>query len=412
MCQLHPTALNIPGFGNGLVQLPKLIAVSYWFERRRGTATSLALMADGFGSLALSPFFVFCFAYYGYQGTLLILAGFTLQYCISGALYRKPYPKEIVDSAEKVREDSSRQITDEDLETAGKTPSLSVQRDIEDTDIIHGSVEDIYLGQYFLRRKSKSLTQLDFGDVNNTHSTQEKSVGLAPWRSHGNLIWNGKLPQQLDTVLPSYEPCGSLNSMAYKETDVTVPLGRETAEDEEEEQKEISCGDKCAQYLDHRLLKNPRYLAFSAMMASGSLCFSMVNTHFAGLAKEHEHSAATIAALLGVMGIVNTTVKFLSGLLFDWQPIKRRRSHVFSFIGISMGLTLVTAPWSYDVTSFYIVWLLYMSMAAILGTQESLILSDIVSRSSFASAIGMSRFFRGMGVLVGPTFGGKHGPHL
>ncbi len=333
------------GVGNGLIYTPSFVVISFWFDRRRSRATSLSLMWDGLGSLALAPLLQILMEYYGYTGTMLILAGFTMHFCITAALYRSPDKGDIIKKHKDIENDNS---NSNDIENDNRNRI----NDITDTHNITYTSRNIY-----------------YHETNNVHSLSKQ--------------------HSPDDVQVADEP-----AIDKQHTDSFVHIPK-------------TFNKKLQKYIDYHIFKNVHYLAYSLLVSSGSLCFSMCNTHVAGLSKENGLTAGQIALLLGIMGAANSFSKAISGIIFDLKLIRKIRSYIFFLIGVIIGLVLMILPYAGDITSLFILWAVYMSMTSIFNTQETIILSDIVSRQSFPSAMGMSRFSRGLGVLVGPTFGGK-----
>ena len=60
------------GIGMGLVYVPAVIAVGFYFEKRRALATGIAVCGSGIGTFVLAPFTTWLLGYYGWRGTLLI----------------------------------------------------------------------------------------------------------------------------------------------------------------------------------------------------------------------------------------------------------------------------------------------------------------------------------------------------
>ena len=352
--------------------------------------------------MLLAPFFVVCFDYYGYQGTILLLAGFGLQFCVAGALMREPIPGWDITS-DYFGNNVHRRIS------------------FEDDIVLQGSVEHIFVPM--LRRKSKSLTHFELG-IPRRETENMDSTFKNEWHSDGNLgmtmmtstintkggsnrssgdwfvagpgIRRGSDSRVSDTYTSTHnEMNNDTNALPSDECVATTKIIPKT------------CNDQILQCMDYRLLKQPRYLIYCIFMCSTSICYGIVNTHLAGQGKEKHLNESTIAALLVAIGIVGTFSKLLSGFLFDWRRVRKYRSHLLCGLSVIMALCILISPWCENIYAFYIIWLLVMSTGAIVATQESIILSDTVSRSSFANAFGMSRVFRGLGILVGPTFGGK-----
>ena len=380
----------ISGIGNGLIQCPKFIALSLWFENRRGRATSLAMMMDGCGALAMAPLLQASFHFYGYTGALVILAGLTLQYTVSGAILRSPFAFEM--RKFKNRSASCRQH--------GYTPENDDvdpgENSVTKCNLGVGSIDDLYfVPPVYSRRLSRSLHILPSPDIKILTPTSNRCKAL--WKSQRDIPddQNSMIKANSEVILKS----SANQSMGYD-------LEYFDASENQNERTDSGC--QCENYFNYKLLRDSRYLAFNMLAVCITLCGSMTNTHLAGLCKEHGMNGVEIVTLLAIMGGVNTTFKFLSGFLFDWPPVKQYRKHIFCVMSFSFGLMQVLSPYMQSLAAFYGVWIMYMTTGAFMATQESVILADLVDRQAFASGIGLNRFFRSFGVLIGPTFGGKY----
>ncbi|XP_035829718.1 uncharacterized protein LOC101846861 [Aplysia californica] len=76
------------GFGLGMIYLPSIVSVGYYFEKKRAFATGLAVCGSGIGTFMFPPLSEFLLDEYAWQGGLLIIAGIIFQGCICGALMR------------------------------------------------------------------------------------------------------------------------------------------------------------------------------------------------------------------------------------------------------------------------------------------------------------------------------------
>ncbi|XP_018905157.2 uncharacterized protein [Bemisia tabaci] len=82
------------GIGFGLIYLPAVVCVGYYFETKRSLATGIAVCGSGVGTFAFAPFAAFLIEQYGWKGANLILAGLILNCAVFGALMRPlEYPK-------------------------------------------------------------------------------------------------------------------------------------------------------------------------------------------------------------------------------------------------------------------------------------------------------------------------------
>lgn len=77
----HPSPF--PGLGFGLIYLPAVVCVGYYFETKRSLATGIAVCGSGVGTFAFAPLASKLLEMYGWQGANLILAGLILKCAVS-----------------------------------------------------------------------------------------------------------------------------------------------------------------------------------------------------------------------------------------------------------------------------------------------------------------------------------------
>ncbi|CAG9824026.1 unnamed protein product [Phaedon cochleariae] len=85
----------IGGIGFGMIYLPAVVCVGYYFETKRSLATGIAVCGSGVGTFAFAPLATVLLENYGWKGANLILAGLILNCVLFGALMRPlEYPKD------------------------------------------------------------------------------------------------------------------------------------------------------------------------------------------------------------------------------------------------------------------------------------------------------------------------------
>ena len=84
-------AVRVSGFGFGMMYLPAIVIVGYYFEKRRALATGIAVCGSGIGMFVMAPFSGFLLQQFGYKGALLVIGGLVFNGAICGALMR-PLP--------------------------------------------------------------------------------------------------------------------------------------------------------------------------------------------------------------------------------------------------------------------------------------------------------------------------------
>lgn len=76
------------GFGLGLIYLPAIVIVSYYFVKHRSFAIGLSVCGSGLGTFVFAPVTKFLLDEYGWKGTLLIETGLLMNCLVCGALFR------------------------------------------------------------------------------------------------------------------------------------------------------------------------------------------------------------------------------------------------------------------------------------------------------------------------------------
>ncbi|CAD5117981.1 DgyrCDS6721 [Dimorphilus gyrociliatus] len=84
--------------GAALFQISSLVTVSEYFDKQKGKAMAITFCGPPVGGILGSLVIAKLFDRYSFSGTLLILAGISLNVCISGMLFR---PKEPLDKGDK-----------------------------------------------------------------------------------------------------------------------------------------------------------------------------------------------------------------------------------------------------------------------------------------------------------------------
>lgn len=112
MYQTYITYGIIGGIGFGLLYIPALIALGFYFERWRALATGIAVCGSGVGGIFLPPLFTILIKQMGWRHTFRIMGGINLISSICGALYRPIMPVKItnINYVEKPTESESKEM--------------------------------------------------------------------------------------------------------------------------------------------------------------------------------------------------------------------------------------------------------------------------------------------------------------
>jgi len=80
----------VSGFGGLLVFSPSYVAVSQWFDKKKGKAMAWSTLGTGFGSVCMAPLIALLVDQFNYFGTMLIVGALLFNNSVGGALYRAP----------------------------------------------------------------------------------------------------------------------------------------------------------------------------------------------------------------------------------------------------------------------------------------------------------------------------------
>lgn len=75
------------GIGFGLIYLPAVVCVGYYFETKRSLATGIAVSGSGFGTFAFAPIATMLLENFSWKTSNLILAGLILSCAVSLVYY-------------------------------------------------------------------------------------------------------------------------------------------------------------------------------------------------------------------------------------------------------------------------------------------------------------------------------------
>ncbi|XP_077977629.1 monocarboxylate transporter 12-like [Glandiceps talaboti] len=80
----------ISGFGLGIAQVSAIVLIGKYFKRRHAFANGAAYSGTAIGMLCFPPISHFLLEYYGWRGTMFIVAGLSAQIFVCGALMTPP----------------------------------------------------------------------------------------------------------------------------------------------------------------------------------------------------------------------------------------------------------------------------------------------------------------------------------
>jgi len=123
----------IGGFGLGMMYVPAVTSVGYWFEKRRSLVTGISTCGSGAGTIVFAPLATALEASLGWQGCNRVLSGMCLMCALFG-LTMRPVPltkKDEENSIQEIKNANKAKQTEEVAFLDGET-ALTTKDDLKD----------------------------------------------------------------------------------------------------------------------------------------------------------------------------------------------------------------------------------------------------------------------------------------
>jgi MFS family permease len=451
----------IGGFGFGLIYLPAIVSVGFYFESKRALATGISVCGSGVGTFVFAPLASFLLDAFGWKTSNLIFAAVCLLCVIFGAMMRPL--EEIVEE-----EEYEGQLTME-LPDGTKVPSspanLAKRNSIQGLPSIRsvGTMPKIAENEAY----EPHLEEGDIEEENYIKESPKKKTNIKRNLSVNSTVTNGKINRNfstphlrpIQTRQDSMRSTGSTNSLRASSTKIARPMSRidifytgsiRNIDDEDfddietvglrpNRQSYVSIGGmKGSQgsqvfprnslidtgvgeieekvedsgivsvlrtMLNPTILKDPKFLLLGISNVFGFLGFYVPFVYLPSLASSHEAISTDQAALLlSIIGISNTLGRIISGYMSDF-------CWVDSLFVVNCSLVLSSIcvfifPLVTTFASFVILGLLFGLFIAAYISLTSIVLVDVMGIENLTSAFGLLTMFRGAASIVGPPTAG------
>ena len=313
------------GFGFGLIYLPAIVIVSYYFEKRRALATGLACCGSGFGTFIFSPFSAWLVEEVGWKQTCFWLAAIILQCCIFGAFFR-PLPQ--IDNTETLQKDkphpsvqlNGKSVSDGHVATVKQSPASPRARVAANT-----------------TRSKISLNQItSLSSLNNQPAPGHQLKAHIPLHRK-DVFYSGSLYN-----IPLYQQ----NRADYITSNMSIAHSLHQAKgaasvDSLRAEPKTRCQaftDSFKTLIDFSLLKDWAFVLFLVSNIFTNLGFNAPFLFIPDRALEYNLTTEQAAWLVSIVGIANTAGRILFGFLADLKWIKPWRLHLYNTGLVIAGL--------------------------------------------------------------------------
>lgn len=188
--------VSFPGLGICMVYLPSIIAVGFYFEKRRALANGITSSGSGIGTFIYSPLCNYLQSEYGWKGALLIISAITLNCVACGALYlpiEKSSPKQPPKRVNKLYEEPASRSEDTQslLNHSRQNPWVQIQKE-EEKSLSYHHIPRIFSSQMISSKSTPILS-----NVKRSRASHSSNVSLF---SRKDLLYTGSLMK-----LPEYQ---------------------------------------------------------------------------------------------------------------------------------------------------------------------------------------------------------------
>nr|CAH0110447.1 unnamed protein product [Daphnia galeata] len=355
------------GIGMGLVYVPAVVAVGFYFEKRRALATGIAVCGSGIGTFVLAPFTTWLLGYYGWRGTLLIHAGLVLNCAIFGAMFRPLEPT-------KKKKITRRQLANEEEVSAGTPLMVRIKRERDE------KLRDDDQQEAMNQQQQTDHFHSSTNSLNNT----VKLVGIKAKRS--------------STLTDSASSLGKKE----KETPLLAAAGAnipEVVEETDGKKKSNGCMRAVSSLIQFSLFKSP---TFNLLCFASFITFLGFFVPFMFLAARAEQLGAdkeSASFLLSIIGITNTLGRVACGALSDHPKVNVL---MVNNAALTLGGVVTIATPFFPAYEMLIVYACLFGLSiACFASLRSILMVELLGLENLTNAFGLCLMFTGVSATVG-----------
>ncbi|CAC5371214.1 unnamed protein product [Mytilus coruscus] len=361
---------------------PMFVVLNASFEKRLGTAYSIAMVGGCIGSFTLPLLIQTLLDKYGLQGALLVCSGMHLNNVISGALVRSPREPKVKKRTGKDAVLQELHDPEGELKSAFKrdltVPDSNVKSHVENG--IHPS-DNPFKKHYSGTPRTQSESHDNGATKNDVHfhtSLQDFFKTLS--RSALNIY------NTTDTA----ETFSSMHSVGI--------LQQNKEDDDESVKHKRSFKASCHDLLGLDLLKNHRLQSalFAAFLSFFALVF--IVAYIPAFAKDNGITQDRLAILLTITGVCDLVSRILLGILIDSNKIKRK--NILSFSLCVTGIATMFNSFYTNFQTFAIYSVIYGLFGSLYFSLITILMREGVGPDKLPAALSLQIFIHGISSIV------------
>ncbi|KAK3107138.1 hypothetical protein FSP39_007973 [Pinctada imbricata] len=401
----------VGGAGFGLMYLPAIVMVGYYFEKRRAFATGIAVCGSGIGGFVMAPLCEFMLHEYNWVGGLWIISGMVLNGMVFSLFFRpleckKPRSKMVKKSKEMT---SSPAIVVTEDET--------FKRKFVASDFIMDSQNPIYrcksveIDKCCTDHKDESLARLAYSqDISSLLGTRQRKENahkhvqnkhLLKPLARKDIFYSGSLHN-----IPQYQ-----ESRTEREFIDKMLVSEESSCSKDSEK--CSTKSMCAKLMsffsssfDFSLLKSPTFLIYGTSCFLCMFGFFIPFNFLPDLAKDLNISSHQGALLISLIGVTNTVTRLLVGYVSDqsWAD-----ALIINNIALMIGgAATVGVPFYTGFGLLVVYTVLFGAAIAAFVSLRSIIMVELMGIERLTNAFGLVVLCQGLSSFIGSPIAGKY----
>ncbi|XP_060073577.1 monocarboxylate transporter 12-B-like [Ylistrum balloti] len=383
----------VGGCGFGLIYLPAIVMVGYYFDKKRAFATGIAVCGSGIGGFVFAPLCVFLLETYGWQGAMWVISGIVFNGAIFASFYR-PLEENRSICKNIDCEQTSCEKDSYDFQENGS-------KNVKPNDL---SLNPIY--------RCRSL------EINCDKNGADCTARLAFSQDLSLLNTQTESPKQRhkDHLSPLLRKdifySGSLDHIpervaAKSDADYVTKMTIHSNEDIPDTKKIPCCARFCVLFqetFDFSLLASPTFLVYGVSCFLCMFGFFIPFNFLPALAQDLQLSIGEGALLISIIGISNTVTRILVGWVSDqsWADCLLI-NNVALLIG---GLITCFVPFYklYVILGIYSV--LFGAAIASFVSLRSIIMVELMGIERLTNAFGLVTLCQGLSSFIGSPIAG------
>ncbi|XP_055353721.1 monocarboxylate transporter 2-like [Paramacrobiotus metropolitanus] len=424
----------VSGIGFGFVYLPAIVIVGVYFDKRRAFATGLAVAGSGIGGFMFPPIIEPLLEYYGWRGTVLIMAGIALNCAIFAALFRPLLPTHRPEEADTEMHRSESFLKRIEAARNARINMLNSNMDVSDQEGAVTPRQGIHLenitesemepesGQYSVKTVEITYQPRSAGNINESDAIRMSSTGVLHRAGSRERSLERRFSSSSRKSIPSESPApftkpdvlysGSVHNLPEVRQfggsihDFRASLNAIDAEKNAKRNKSLAGSARriIGQMLDVSLLRSPTFLLTCVTSFMTLAGFFVPFVFIKAFVSERGITDSEATWVLMSISVTNTIGRIVVGFISDMpkvDPIVVACSAL-----IVGGICTVFFPLMSTMALFVTYALIFGLSISAFAALRSIILVDLFGIAMLNNSFGLQMLFQGIAALVGSPIAG------